>query len=180
MLEISQRLKAINRDLLRRLRPVELGRISLQELIGSLVSGFQRRHPDVEFQVTAGPLDRSYGEAIDLTVFRCIQEALTNAMRHGGASEMDIEIGEYEDVNGANGSNALRRLRLLVHDNGEGFEPNTPLGLGLTAMRERVRTIGGSSHIYSSADGGTTISLLVPLRAPDERADQSLAIQSAL
>jgi two-component system sensor histidine kinase UhpB len=180
MLEISERLKTINRDLLRRLRPVELGRISLKELIESLVSGFQRRHPEVDFRLAAGPLERTYGEAIDLTIFRCIQEALTNAMRHGGASHLKIEIGEYEDVKGANGAGPLRRLRLLVHDNGEGFEPTAPLGLGLTAMRERVRTIGGSSRIHSSPEGGTTISLLVPLRAPtDDRPDQSPTVQSA-
>lgn len=145
-----------------------------------LVSGFQRRHPDVDFRIAAGPLERTYGEAIDLTIFRCIQEALTNAMRHGGASHLKIEIGEYEDVKGANGADPLRRLRLLVHDNGEGFEPTAPLGLGLTAMRERVRTIGGSSQIHSSTEGGTTISLLVPLRAPtDDRPDQSPTVQSA-
>jgi two-component system sensor histidine kinase UhpB len=179
MLGISERLKTINRDLLRRLRPVELGRISLKELVGSLVSGFQRRHPEVDFQFTSGSLERAYGEAIDLTVFRCVQEALTNAMRHGKASQLLIEIGEYEDVKSANGAKPLRKLRLLVHDNGEGFEPSAPLGLGLTAMRERVRTIGGSSHIHSSPEGGTTISLLVPLRPPaDERPDQSPTVQS--
>jgi two-component system sensor histidine kinase UhpB len=179
MLGISERLKTINRDLLRRLRPVELGRISLKELVGSLVSGFQRRHPEVDFQFTSGSLERAYGEAIDLTVFRCVQEALTNAMRHGKASQLLIEIGEYEDVKSANGVRPLRKLRLLVHDNGEGFEPSAPLGLGLTAMRERVRTIGGSSHIHSSPEGGTTISLLVPLRPPaDERQDQSPTVQS--
>jgi two-component system sensor histidine kinase UhpB len=124
-------------------------------------------------------LERTYGEAIDLTVFRCIQEALTNAMRHGGASHLNIEIGEYEDVKGANGTGPLRRLRLLVHDNGEGFAPTAPLGLGLTAMRERVRTIGGSSQIHSSPEGGTTISLLVPLRAPADERPIPAMIQSA-
>jgi two-component system sensor histidine kinase UhpB len=179
MLQISERLKTINRDLLRRLRPVELGRLSLKELIESLVSGFQRRHPEVAFDLTSGPLKRSYGEAVDLTVFRCIQEALTNAMRHGGASHLDIEIGECEDVKGANGAAPLRRLRLVVLDNGEGFEPGAPLGLGLTAMRERVRTIGGSCRIDSSPQRGTKISLLVPLRPPaDERPETSQTAQS--
>jgi signal transduction histidine kinase len=100
-------------------------------------------------------------------------------MRHGGASQLVIEIGEYEDVKGGNGARPLRKLRLHVHDNGEGFEPTAPLGLGLTAMRERVRTIGGSCHIQSSPVGGTTISLLVPLQPPaDERPDQSPTVQS--
>ena len=96
LLGIAERLKTVNRDLLRRLRPVELGRISLEELVGSLVAGFERRHPEVNFTLTFGSLARSYGEAIDLTVFRCVQEALTNAMRHGGATRVAIEL--YEDA----------------------------------------------------------------------------------
>lgn len=178
MLTISERLKTINRDLLRRLRPIELGRISLKELIESLVSGFGRRHPEVEFTLRAGPLARSYGEAVDLTVFRCVQEALTNAVRHGAASHVDVDIGEQRD---GNGSEQARKLHLLIRDDGEGFAPSAALGLGLTAMRERVRTIDGSSQIETSPKGGTTISVLVPL-PPSTAAsqDQSQAMQSAL
>jgi two-component system sensor histidine kinase UhpB len=179
MLAISERLKTINRDLLRRLRPVELGRISLKELIGSLVAGFERRHPEVEFALETGPLERTYGEAVDLTLFRCVQEALTNAVRHGAASKVAIEIGEHEDPQGGNGAGPIGKLRLVVRDDGEGFAPAAPLGLGLTAMRERVRTIDGSSHIESSPKGGTTVTVLVPLPAPTgEGTHQSQTMQS--
>jgi two-component system sensor histidine kinase UhpB len=183
LLTVSERLKTINRDLLRRLRPVELGRISLQEVIESLVSGFQRRHPEVDIAFTPGTLARSYGEAVDLTVFRCVQEALTNAMRHGGASHIGIELGELRDMKGSNGSGAPAKLRLVVEDDGEGFAPGAAAGLGLTAMRERVRTLDGTSHIDSSPAGGTTITVLVPLRsatAASARPEQSQMIQSAL
>jgi two-component system sensor histidine kinase UhpB len=182
MLDISERLKTINRDLLRRLRPVELGRISLEELIGSLVAGFERRHPEADFALAAGPLERTYGEAVDLTVFRCVQEALTNAMRHGGASHVEIRLSEESDRAGAaNGSGPLQRLSLVVRDDGQGFAPGAPLGLGLTAMRERVRTIDGSCHIESRPSGGTTISVSVPLHLlKDVVTDQTQATQSAL
>lgn len=182
MQTMSERLKMINRDLLRRLRPVELGRISLEELIGSLVTGFQRRHPETEFVLAAARLQRTYGEAVDLTLFRCVQEALTNAMRHGHASRVDIRIGEDEvEPASANGSGPLRKLRLIVHDNGKGFAAAASLGLGLTAMRERVRTIEGTSQIESSPTAGTTISVTVPLRSA-MGADQQLSqpSQSAL
>jgi two-component system sensor histidine kinase UhpB len=176
MLTMSERLKTMNRDLLRRLRPVELGRISLEELIGSLVAGFQRRHPEADFVFTAGPLERTYGEAVDLTIFRCVQEGLTNAIRHGGARHLDIGIRE-DAHEGTNGSGPSRKLSLVVHDDGEGFAPAAPLGLGLTAMRERVRTVDGASRIESSPAGGTTISVLLPLPT-GERSDQSQPSQS--
>jgi two-component system sensor histidine kinase UhpB len=182
LLTVSERLKTINRDLLRRLRPVELGRIWLKEVIESLVSGFQRRHPEVDIAFTPGTLARSYGEAVDLTVFRCVQEALTNAMRHGGASHIGIELGELRDKNGSNGAGTPGKLRLVVEDDGEGFAPGAAAGLGLTAMRERVRTLDGTCHIESSPAGGTTITVLVPLRsatAASARPEQLQMIQSA-
>jgi two-component system sensor histidine kinase UhpB len=171
---VTERLKTINRDLLRRLRPVELGRISLIELIGSLVGGFERRHPDVAFSLTAGPLERTYGEPIDLTVFRCVQEALTNAMRHGRATRVSIELGEeaIPSAAAADATRSDRKLRLRVHDNGGGFARSAAPGIGLTAMRERVRTIQGTTFIDTSPSG-TTISLLVPVHTgSDERAPQ--------
>ncbi|MEI9901033.1 MAG: ATP-binding protein [Hyphomicrobium sp.] len=159
ILGIAERLKTINRDLLRRLRPVELGRIPLSELIASLVAGFERRHPDVSFRLAIGSLAQGYGEAVDLTLFRCVQEALTNAMQHGRASRVDVEIGEKSNASGSG-----KRVCLLVRDNGSGFAAGTPTGIGLTAMRERVLAINGASHIESSS-AGTVISVSVLLTA---------------
>jgi two-component system sensor histidine kinase UhpB len=162
---ITERLKTINRDLLRRLRPVELGRIPLEELIGSLVGGFERRHPEVTFSVAIGSLAQGYGEAVDLTVFRCVQEALTNAMKHGGASRVGIDLREEQGAPNGAGEPVGKLLRLRVHDNGRGFTTDAPMGMGMTAMRERVRGIGGSSRTDSDRGHGTTLTVEVPLGA---------------
>jgi two-component system sensor histidine kinase UhpB len=174
---ITERLKTINRDLLRRLRPIELGRIPLEELIGSLVAGFGRRHPEVTFSVAIGSLAKGYGEAVDLTVFRCVQEALTNAMRHGGATRMSIDLREEQGAsNGADRS--ARKLRLVVHDNGAGVAPGAPMGIGMTAMRERVGGLGGTAGIESSPGRGTTVLVLVPLSPrKSEPAPEAKAIE---
>jgi two-component system sensor histidine kinase UhpB len=165
ILTIAERLKTINRDLLRRLRPVELGRIPIAELIASLVAGFERRHPEVAFKLATGSLAPGYGEAVDLTLFRCVQEALTNAMKHGGASRVDVEIGEVREAG------AKPRLRLRVRDNGTGFSASATTGIGLTAMRERVRGIDGSSEIESTTKG-TVVSVYVPLHKAANEVDQ--------
>lgn len=174
---ITERLKTINRDLLRRLRPIELGRIPLEELIGSLVAGFGRRHPDVTFSVAIGSLAQSYGEAVDLTLFRCVQEALTNAMRHGGATRMNIDMREEQGASNGVGR-ATRKLRLTIHDNGAGFAPGASMGIGMTAMRERVGGLGGSASIESVPGQGTTVSVLVPLKPrKSEHAAEAEAIE---
>lgn len=158
---ITERLKAVNRDLLRNLRPVEIGRIPLAELIGSLVAGFERRHPECTFSLSLGEVARGYGEDADLTIFRCIQESLTNAIRHGNASRVMITIGEDE---------ASNALRVLIQDNGSGIVDGATLGIGITAMRERIRSLDGSSSIDSSPTG-TTVSANIPLK---DRASRKL------
>jgi two-component system sensor histidine kinase UhpB len=151
---ITERLKAINRDLLRNLRPVEIGRIPLTELVGSLVAGFERRHPECAFKLSFGKVERGYGEEADITIFRCVQEGLTNVMKHANATKATIEIGELAEAN---------VLRVVIKDNGRGLPDDIIVGIGTTAMRERVRSISGSSSIESTPDG-TTLSIEIPTR----------------
>lgn len=168
---ITERLKAVNRDLLRNLRPVEIGRIPLTELIGSLVAGFERRHPECTFSLSLGEVARGYGEDADLTIFRCVQEGLTNAIRHGNASRAVIKIGEDE---------ASKGLRVLIQDNGSGIADGATLGIGITAMRERIRSLDGSSSIDSSPTG-TTVSVNIPIKDHASRkSNQSDQVEDSL
>src|SRR5262249_43976177 len=80
MVTIIERLQTINRRLLNRLRPMALGHIPLRDLLADLVEERVRQHPDVALSLTCGALAPGYGEAIDLTIYRCIQEGLTNAI----------------------------------------------------------------------------------------------------
>ncbi len=94
IVQVSDHLKSLNRALLNRLRPVALGRLTLQELIAELIATFKRRHGDVRFESNLHDLPATYGEAIDLTLYRCVQEGLTNAIRHGQAMNVSVEIFE--------------------------------------------------------------------------------------
>jgi signal transduction histidine kinase len=85
-------------------------------------------------------------------------------MKHGGASRVSIDLREEQVA--PNGTGApVGKLRLRVHDNGRGFAADASMGMGMTAMRERVRGIGGSSAIDSARGHGTTLTVYVPLRA---------------
>lgn len=151
---ISETLKTMNRSILSRLRPYALGRVSLEELVADLITSFARANPDVCFDRRLVGLPRSFGELVDLTLYRCIQEGLTNALRHGKATLVVISL------DGTDG----HALRLRISDNGSGYVPDTPLGFGLSMMRERVRSLAGSLTVASGEDGGTVLTISIPNR----------------
>jgi two-component system, NarL family, sensor histidine kinase UhpB len=162
ILAIAERLKAMNRALIKKLRPGPLGRVKLGELIAELTAGLQGRHPDTQIRTDIGKLAKSYGEPVDLTVYRCIQEAITNAIRHGEAPNIVVDLAEAPGT-GGNGGSASGELHLTISDDGKGIAPSTPKGFGLTTMTERVRSLGGSCVVKSAPSEGTTIRVEIPV-----------------
>jgi len=169
ILSIAERLRAMNRALLKKLRPGPLGRVKLSELIDELTAGFQGRHPDTQIVLNLGKLAKSYGEPIDLTVYRCIQEGITNAIRHGEAGILTVELAE-QAASGAETDGKHPRLHLTIADDGQGIAPSTPKGFGLSTMTERVRSLGGTCTIESALSEGTTIRVEIPASETKERA----------
>jgi two-component system sensor histidine kinase UhpB len=157
MLSIIDRLQSLNRGLLKRLRPMALGHVPLRDLLAEMVSERTRQCPDISFSFSAERLRPSYGDSIDLTIYRCLQESLTNAIRHAQGTRIDVGLREE------NGSAPGARLTLTVNDNGRGIDPGTPPGFGLTGMQERVRAMGGECVVESATDGGTAIRVRVPV-----------------
>jgi two-component system sensor histidine kinase UhpB len=166
MLAIIEHLQAINRSMLDRLRPMALGHVPLQELLDQLVRDRSRQHPQMAFSFAAGNVRRGYGDSIDLTVFRCVQESLTNAIRHAQAKTVSVELGQT-------GNDA--ELELSVRDDGLGMGPDTPRGFGIRGMQERVEGLGGRFAIENVSGGGTCVRVFVPLlehrHAPSLAAD---------
>jgi two-component system sensor histidine kinase UhpB len=105
-----------------------------------------------------------YGEAIDLTLNRCIQEGITNAIRHRKADHLTVDLVE-EPATRRNGSKrGPAQLRLTVSDDGKGIAPSTPKGFGLTTMTERVRSLGGTCVVESTPPNGTSIRIEIPVQ----------------
>ena len=94
MLAIIERLQTINRSMLNRLRPMALGHVPLRDILCELVRDRARQHPQIEFSVSAGNILRSYGDSVDLTIYRCAQESLTNVIRHAQAKHVAVEVNE--------------------------------------------------------------------------------------
>ncbi len=91
-------------------------------------------------------------EEIHLTIYRIVQEALNNALKHSICKEIKISISEFED-----------HIGLYISDDGDGFDPSKPhAGNGLRNMQERVKLVNGSFDIHSSGEKGTTIEIEIP------------------
>jgi two-component system sensor histidine kinase UhpB len=161
MLAIIEHLQSINRSMLNRLRPMALGHVPLHDILAELVRERARQHPEIEFSFSAPKLMRGYGDSVDLTVYRCVQESLTNVIRHAQAKHVGIELGEV----GRDGSGSgVRQLALTVRDDGRGIDPGASLGFGLRGMQERVQGLGGSYKVETAGGRGTCIRILIPLR----------------
>jgi len=100
----------------------------------------------------------------DMTVFRIVQEALTNVVRHAQARVVEIRVAA---VGGG--------IRIRVRDDGDGFDVDAVLarassgeGLGLFGMRERVHDLGGEWRVHSLPGRGTEIEVTLPVEAPPE------------
>ena len=94
---------------------------------------------------------------IGLTLFRVLQEALHNVIKHSGARQVEVQLREDSS-----------EIHLIINDSGRGFDPEAAYrgkGLGLTSMRERIRLVNGAISIESKRGGGTTIYVRVPLAA---------------
>jgi len=164
ILSVTDRLKAMNRALLKRLHPVSIGKVPLSALIEDLTYDFERRHPSVRIASSMGPLTRAYGEKIDLTVYRAAQEALTNAVRHGQARSIEIDLREERARGDTPRGDAPVIISLTVSDDGIGLKPETQAGFGLSAMRERVLSAGGSLTITVIEPRGTSVAIRIPAR----------------
>ena len=160
ILEQLNALQASNRRVLEKLRPVGLTELGLREALGALLRLWGESHPEVAIETAISPSLGDTGETADLTIYRTIQEALTNVFRHAGATSIKVSVEPAELPVGlarTGRGGALVRVR----DNGSGLRPDHKLGLGLTGMRERILALGGSLTIASGA-GGVTVEAVVP------------------
>ncbi len=132
------------------LHPSEVDHVGLPSALARYIDGFvQRSGISVETEVAAD-LGR-LPEALETTVFRIVQECLTNIHRHSGSNTARIR---------------LRRSRsdlvLEVQDAGTGVRSDAPPGVGIVSMQERLEPFGGSLEISSRPDG-TRVKAVVPL-----------------
>lgn len=149
------------KGLLRRLRPIGLAEFGLADAIANQVEFWRRRHPAIEFRLDIAGAAASQGELMDTVVFRVVQEALSNALRHSRPSRLSVFVGPERGAGGA-------ALLVRVADDGQGIGARTGLGYGLLGMSERVKAMGGSLDMASAPGAGLVVTASLPL--PQEAA----------
>jgi two-component system, NarL family, sensor histidine kinase UhpB len=161
MLQQVEALQRANRRVLDRLRPAGLAELGLGEALGALVQMWREAHPDVVIETSVSQPAQTFGETIDLTVYRIVQEALTNVFRHASATRVSITI---EPANISRITGPEQALLVRIRDNGSGLpDRNHKPGQGLVGMRERVMALGGTISVMSTEDG-VIIEAMVPMR----------------
>jgi two-component system sensor histidine kinase UhpB len=149
------------RRISRNLRPSELDDLGLVPALRSMLGEFQQR-TGLKVAVSLSNLPRRIPPDIELTLYRIIQEALSNVEKHSGATRVSMQLARVGSF-----------LHLKVKDNGRGFtqqshharvKKSVPSGLGLVSIRERTAFVGGASEVKSRPRDGTEVVLRIPLK----------------
>jgi signal transduction histidine kinase len=148
-IEQAQKGLADTRGALRELRAVAAQPLSLIASVDRLAGAFKDTHIAVAAHYSNMPW--SFTEEIDATIYRIVQEGITNAIRHGNATKIDINLS-------LDGS----RIGVAVLDNGSGTAEITE-GIGMAGIRERLAQLGGGLSAGNSA-GGFLLSAWLPFR----------------
>jgi signal transduction histidine kinase len=152
------------RDLSMGLRPTMLDDFGLGPALDWHVRDFSRRYNVPVFLTVEGELDR-LPEPHRTTVYRVVQEALTNCAKHSRARRIEVRV---RDEAGS--------LSLTIQDDGVGMVPAAGRsGFGLIGLEERVREVGGSVSMTSGAGLGTTLQVDIPVPQGGGVVDANLA-----
>src|SRR5579859_784777 len=149
------------RAIINRLRPVGLAEFGVERAVENLVDFWRRRHPEVRFTLELRRPAAACGELVDVTAFRVIQEAVSNALQHGRPSHILVTMKPRGEPGAA--------LLLDIVDDGRGDASVTP-GFGLTGMRDRIEAAGGSLTVTSGKGQGFHVAASLPLALDGESA----------
>ncbi len=111
---------------------------------------------NLKISVYENGLDQRLENSLELTLFRIIQELVTNVLKHAKATEVDIHINQHKN-----------KLNIMIEDNGKGFNPDqitkTNPGMGLSSIDKRIEHLEGNMVIESKPNNGTSVIIDLPI-----------------
>ncbi|MEX0961214.1 MAG: PAS domain S-box protein [Burkholderiales bacterium] len=168
IVSVASHIYDVVHGIIRQLRPSALDHLGLSDALRDAVANWRSRHPDIACELTLQGEIEGLGETINITVFRIVQECLTNVIRHSGASRAEIEIRRL-DVDDFGDS-----VLVCVKDNGKGLPQRNELEVmrfGLMGMRERTQALGGMFEITGAPGQGVEVRAVIPVARDTESVD---------
>jgi two-component system, NarL family, sensor histidine kinase UhpB len=151
MLESVEALQQANRRILDRLRPLHIQELGLEKSVQTLLRYARTQAPGLKLTLRIDPRLNGVDGLLSQTVYRVIQEGMTNVLRHANASTMSVEA----TIEGP-------QVAIEICDDGIGFPSDQPFGRGLTGMHERVRALSGTFE-FKRENGRTYVRCRLPV-----------------
>lgn len=144
------------RDILRALHPIQFVNLGLTQAIKSIINGFKNSTKRM-FKTRINNIDGIIKNENEIHIYRILQEALNNIIKHSDARKVKIFVNNDENV-----------ITISIIDNGKGFDTSIVSrqsnGLGLNSLSERVNLLNGEISISSDINNGTEIIAKIPLK----------------
>jgi glucose-6-phosphate-specific signal transduction histidine kinase len=156
IVEVSGKLFSGVRDLLKQLRPVALDELGLTAALETMIDDWRRRFEKIHWHSEIDIEYKNLDEAINITIFRFVQETLTNIVKHSDATEVSVavKVDKLEE-----------RITICVRDNGsiqEKTESND--GVGLVGLSERIESLGGAFQTGINTPNGFFVFASFPFK----------------
>jgi two-component system sensor histidine kinase DegS len=137
------------------LRPMALDDLGLIPTLKKYLSTVEEYEQGVEIHFQNSGREQRFKTDFEVSIFRLIQESVSNALKHGKSKEIWVKIEWLRDI-----------MNIIIKDNGHGFDQNEvkDKSFGLIGMRERIELLKGEMTISSTIGSGATIYLRIPLR----------------
>jgi PAS domain S-box-containing protein len=164
IVSVASHIYDVVHGIIRQLRPTALDHLGLSETLRDSVAAWGERHPDITCDLRLQGSLEGMGETVNITVYRIVQECLTNVARHAAATISEIDVARCNDPQRGD------VVKVTVRDNGKGFarrQERQATRFGLIGVRERVQALAGELRIDSSPGQGATVTAIIPVRTPD-------------
>lgn len=153
---ISNQIQQVNTRLLNSLRPMAIGQLPLVSILGELTSDFAQQHKQIDWTFAIPKTLPDTDEAVDLTIYRIIQEGITNALKHASAEKIEVQVTLSEPKSSP-------QINVSVRDNGTGLSNGWSEGGGLLGMRARISALNGKLSITCQSGAGANLNATIPV-----------------
>jgi two-component system, NarL family, sensor histidine kinase UhpB len=146
-----------NYRILERIQPIVLKELGLLDALRHLAGAWSEAHRGVVCTIKVPEAQVDLDDDANLTIYRIVQECLTNVARHSKANSVQISVQAFGD----------QRVILRVADNGVGLPEGFRFGFGFLGMSERARKLGGNLRVSNGRRGGTIVEVSMPLHGAE-------------